>query len=67
MNCVLSENITREANISGRVTYLPLDKAGIWADVILSMDKSIINNTKSIAEKGYSLDKVVDEFIRLCF
>lgn len=26
----------------------------------------IINNTKSIAEKGYSLDKVVDEFIRLC-
>lgn len=67
--CIISDSITKEANITGLVKYLPLsNSAEQWANECLAAVASERKDTKPafIANK-YDIDSVVNEFIRLVF
>ena len=62
--CVISDTITKEANVSGNVVYLPIDQVERWVDYISGMDfKRKINADMS----AYDIKEVVKEFIKLCY
>ena len=67
--CVISDTITKEANITGLVKYLPLtDTAENWADVALSSVSSERKNTlNDFVEHKYTINEVANEFVKLIF
>lgn len=76
--CVISDTITREVNISGKIDYLPLtENASVWADCVCAKadqdvlsreDPRSIEETRSFFyENGYNIEGVVKEFCRLIF
>ena len=68
LNCLISDTITREANVTGLVSYLPLKDPQIWASQVKSTK---MNNRQGISEEmcrnGYSIDDVRANFCRLFF
>ena len=68
--CVISDTITREADITGLVGYLPIGKENIgnWADAILSAKtESRISPTESFVKNGYDIGTSADRFVSLIF
>ena len=67
--CVISDTITREANITGLVNYLPLtDSAEKWAEKALTFVSSERKDTlQDFIDNKYTIDEVTNEFIRLIF
>lgn len=67
--CVISDSITKEANITGLVRYLPLtDGAEIWADNAIAAVSELRKDTRrDFLKNGYDIDSTVKEFIRLVF
>lgn len=67
--CVISDSITKEANITGLVKYLPLsDSAAVWADTALSMLTAERKDTlQDFIKNKYDINSVVDEFKKLIF
>lgn len=66
--CVISDTITREANITGLVEYMPLDNPNAWADVSLKkITPTRVDTYKNFVEKGYAIEAVTQEFIQLIF
>lgn len=67
--CLISDTITKEANITGLVTYLPLTLSpDTWVDEIDKMIKSPRENTRQeFINSGYDIDSVVKDFIRIIF
>ena len=71
LQCYISNTITKEANITGRVNYISLE-TGIdkWVDIILKESKreeekdTII---KKIINNGYDLDSTTKEFIKIVY
>lgn len=64
--CVVSDVITSESNISGNVTYLPIDDASIWGEVILDKLKNKNTNRELMSEKLKDSDFDIDhEALRL--
>ncbi len=67
--CVLADTITREAEITNLLTYLPLKKNyEKWSNTIL--DSNIINrvNTKqSLIKAGYDIKNSVSDLIKIVF
>ena len=62
--CVISDTITKEANVSGSVSYLAINHAEQWADYIAEINlKRNINVDMSV----YDIKKVVKKFIDLCY
>lgn len=55
IKCFLSDNITREVDISGRCTFLPIDKPEVWVEHILNSDLSKINTEENIVRAGYDV------------
>ncbi len=56
--CLMSDEITREAEITDLCKYLPIDSASLWADKILEIstaDRSA--NIRSIKKDNYDIDK----------
>ena len=49
--CVVSDVITSEANISGNVTFLPINDASIWGEVICEKLKNKNTNRELMSEK----------------
>ena len=49
--CVVSDVITSEANISGNVTFLPINDASIWGEVICEKLKKKNTNRELMSEK----------------
>lgn len=66
--CLISDTITKEANVTGLVHYMPLNDPVAWAETALSMISETRAQTKEImVEKGYDIDSVSKEFVRLVF
>ena len=67
--CYISNTITEEANITGLVKYIDLNKSSKeWANIILSDE---INKRKDFKdkfiEKKYMIQQIVDEFVKNCY
>ena len=69
--CVLSENITREVNITGNVQFLSLDSSNtIWAEEIFKYEGTErISCREKIREAGYDSQTTTENFKKLveCF
>lgn len=63
--CVIADTITREADITGLVEYLPLDMpAEQWAERALAAVNHQRIDTKTVfIEKKYDIDSVAAEFV----
>ena len=67
--CVIADTITKEADITGLVKYLPLtDDAEKWAGIALSSIKSTRIDTKeNFVKNGYDIESVTKKFTQLVF
>lgn len=64
--CLVSNTVTREVDISGRVAFLPIDKdAEQWADTIISMDLERADMRRVAAESQCNIKNVIKEIERL--
>lgn len=69
LKCLLSDTITKEADITGLLKYISLKKnAKEWANIILKEKNYTRKSTKKqFEESGYIIDSVVEEWIRITF
>ncbi len=67
--CIIADTITKQANITGLVEYLPLSQpASIWADKALTViSESRIDTKQNFVDHGYDIKNVAEEFVRLIF
>ncbi len=67
--CIISDTITKEADITGLVKYLPLDlSAEKWADEVIDCVSAERKETKDdFVKNGYDIDSVTDKFIQFVF
>ena len=66
--CVISDSITREANITGLVQYLQLGDASQWAETALSAIAQERPDThKAFIEHGYDIETTVRRFTEIVF
>ena len=66
--CVIADTITREANITGLVEYLPLKDPQIWSRKVLDAVAEQRADTKKIfLDKQYDIESTVEKFIKLVF
>lgn len=66
--CLISDTITKEANVTGLVRYMPLKDPDSWAKTALSMVSELRMQTKNIMiQSGYDIESVSKEFVRLVF
>lgn len=62
--CVISDTITREADVAGMVTFLPINDTECWVKEIEALCGK--RNTKKMPIE-YDIRNVVEEFSKLCF
>lgn len=70
LHCIISDSITREANVSGNVTYLSInDSPQLWAEEIQhTMLSSVRKDVKEVLErKGYDIQSCTEKFIKCVF
>ncbi len=66
--CVVSDTITREANVADLVKFLPLSSADKWAEEILQCVRAPRGEMKDVfIDKRYGIQGVADEFVKLVF
>lgn len=66
--CIIADTITREADITGLVKYLPLEKPENWAEIALASVQSERLDTKEMFVKNkYDIGVVAQEFTKLVF
>lgn len=66
--CLIADTITKEANVTGLVRYMPLKAPEEWAKEALNMISDTRMQTKKIMiENGYDIENVSKEFVRLVF
>lgn len=53
--CFISDKVTRESDVTGRCTYLPLNNYSLWADKIVENKYDRINTRNLIIENGYDI------------
>lgn len=69
LRCLISNFITKEANITGLVTYLDLNASlDMWVDEALKhIDYKRNNYYQVYKEKGYLIEDVTKKFIKIVF
>lgn len=67
--CVIADTITREADITGLVQYLPLsDSADKWAEAAIAAAQTERTDTKeAFLKNGYDIESVAKQFCELVF
>ena len=66
--CVIADTITREADITGLVSYLPLTDPARWAETALSrVSPERMDTGEAFRAAEYDLDSVVKRFVSSCF
>lgn len=66
--CVIADTITREANITGLVEYLPLGDQQMWAEKALAAGREQRADTKqTFIDNKYDIESTVNEFVKLVF
>lgn len=65
---MIADTITKEANVTSLVRYMPLKAPEEWAKEALNMISDTRMKTKKImSENGYDIESVSKEFVRLVF
>ena len=67
--CVIADTITKEADITGLVTYLPLNiPAEEWAERAIAVSSSVHKDiSKEFKDAGYDIESVAKTFTNLVF
>lgn len=66
--CVISDTVTKEANITGLVSYLPLGDPDAWAQAAISAVTAERKETHAdFVREGYDTESVVRRFISACY
>ena len=66
--CVLADTITKEADITGLLTYLPLGDAERWANEIAGKCACVRRDTsEELKAAGYDINEVCKEFVQMIF
>ncbi len=66
--CIVSDTITREANVTGRVSYLSIDDPSEWAAAVLSAESGKrYDGVAALRAGGYDIDKEVGRFVELVY
>lgn len=66
LTCVISESITKQANITGLVRYVSLmESAETWAGICMENVGAHGDTKKTLIEAGYTIESVVQEFVRI--
>ena len=66
--CVIADTITREANITGGVSYLPIDRPEDWVGpVVQAAYSGRYDGVDRLSSAGYDIDKEVNRFVELIF
>ena len=64
LKCFLSNNVTKEVNITGRCEFLPIDDPKLWADKILSADLTKVDTSEQIKAAGYDIHTTAKQLQR---
>ena len=69
LSCLISDSITKEANVINLVEYMSLKRAASeWADNLSTMRSSDRSKASlNLRNQGYSIDSVTEEFIKLIY
>lgn len=66
--CVVSDTVTRQADVTGLVEFLPIDDTEAWAKALVSATDGKRPDTKAaLAAAGYDVTKAVEEFVGLVY
>lgn len=67
--CIISDTITKEADITGLVEYLPLGNASVWAEkcLIASKKQRRTDTKEAFLSHQYDIETIVREFEQLIF
>ncbi len=66
--CIISDTITREANVTGGVKYLPLASApSVWAEAVLSAEMNRDSASQKLRSAGYDINEAVRVFAHAVF
>lgn len=66
--CVIADTITKEADITGLVTYLPLGDAERWAkEACAKGSESRMDTREQFVQQGYDIESQVGLFTKLVF
>lgn len=66
--CVVSDTVTRQADVTGLVEFLPIDDTEAWAKALVSATDGKRPDTKAaLAAAGYDVAKAVEEFVGLVY
>lgn len=61
LRCVVSDRITREADITGRVTFLPLEQSpDEWSDAVLGMTYEHADTRSQLRARGYDAEAMAE-------
>lgn len=66
--CVISDTITREADITGLVSYLPLGDVGKWAECMEKLPREVrVTPIRQFKDNCYDIESVTEQFVKLIF
>ena len=68
LKCIFSDNITKEADITGNVSFISIDENKKWIDEIIKIRDSKYdrkNMSKVLEEKGYDLKKEIKKIEKI--
>ena len=69
--CVISDSITREADITGTVQYVSLNESdSVWAEKVLEIADSGMERhdmTECFKKNRYDIESVTEDFVKLIF
>lgn len=62
--CIISDTITKQANISGEIAYLPIDDTAAWVSAI----EAVLSGGRTVSDmSAYDIKAVSQRFCRLLF
>ena len=68
LKCVVSDAVTKEADITGLVKFLPLsDSPEVWAKEAVGIDNERKSQAEAFRLAGYDIKSATDEFVRAIF
>lgn len=66
LNCYVSDMVSKEANITGKVSYISIDDYHRWGDIILSSCNDKYNKIDTIKKAGYDI-KTTAKYIEIFY
>lgn len=66
--CIIADTITKEADVTGLVKYLPIGDADLWSDAVLQAEIKIRKTpSEEFYSQKYDIKSVAEQFVQLIF